>query len=37
MLAVFAAGFIVGALLGYGWGRDDAVKDIRRRRREEQC
>ena len=37
LLVTFVTGFIVGALLGYGCGREDAVKDIRRRRREEQC
>ena len=37
LLVTFVTGFIVGALLGYGWGREDAVKDIRRRGREGQC
>ena len=37
LLVTFVTGFIVGTLLGYCWGRDDAAKDIGRRRREGQC
>jgi len=33
MLIVFATGFIVGVLLGYGWGREDALKEHRRQLR----
>jgi len=37
LLVTFVTGAVFGVLLGYGWGREDAVRYISRRRRKEQC
>ena len=37
LLVTFVTGLVFGALVGYGWGRDDAAREIKRRRREGQC
>jgi len=37
LLVTFVTGAVFGVLLGYSWGREDAVRYISRRRRKEQC